>query len=66
MDDMSSLEDLHTVPTRYWHVLGDGRVQCDVCPRECRLHEGQHGLCFVRACMDDQICLLYTSDAADE
>ena len=57
MDDMSSLEDLHTVPTRYWHVLGDGRVQCDVCPRECRLHEGQHGLCFVRACIHDQIVL---------
>jgi len=23
-------------------------VQCDVCPRHCRLHEGQRGLCFVR------------------
>jgi len=23
-------------------------VQCDVCPRRCRLHEGQRGLCFVR------------------
>lgn len=21
-------------PTRYWHVLDDGRVQCDVCPRD--------------------------------
>ena len=35
-------------PTRYWHVLDDGRVQCDVCPRFCKLHEGQQGLCFVR------------------
>ncbi|HEY0681555.1 MAG TPA: AmmeMemoRadiSam system radical SAM enzyme [Steroidobacter sp.] len=35
-------------PTKYWHVLDDGRVQCDVCPRECRMHEGQRGLCFVR------------------
>jgi pyruvate formate lyase activating enzyme len=35
-------------PTRYWHRLEDGRVQCDVCPRECRMHEGQRGLCFVR------------------
>lgn len=35
-------------PTRYWHRLGDGRVQCDACPRACRLHEGQRGLCFVR------------------
>ena len=23
-------------------------MQCDVCPRHCRLHEGQRGLCFVR------------------
>ncbi|HEX9124658.1 MAG TPA: AmmeMemoRadiSam system radical SAM enzyme [Actinomycetota bacterium] len=35
-------------PTRYWHRLDDGRVQCDVCPRECKLHEGQRGFCFVR------------------
>jgi pyruvate formate lyase activating enzyme len=36
-------------PGRYWHALDDGRVQCDVCPRECRLGDGQRGLCFVRA-----------------
>ena len=35
-------------PTRHWRWLDDGRVQCDVCPRHCRLHEGQRGLCFVR------------------
>ena len=35
-------------PTQYWHRLDDGRVQCDVCPRFCKLHEGQRGLCFVR------------------
>jgi pyruvate formate lyase activating enzyme len=36
------------VDTRYWHRLDDGRVQCDVCPRACKLHDGQRGLCFVR------------------
>ena len=36
-------------PGRYWHVLEDDRIQCDVCPRYCKLHEGQRGLCFVRA-----------------
>src|SRR5262245_56701412 len=40
---------MSTVATHHWHVLPDGRVQCDVCPRACRLHEGQRGLCFVRA-----------------
>jgi pyruvate formate lyase activating enzyme len=46
-----------TVPTRYWHALADGRVQCDICPRHCRLGEGQRGLCFVRAREHDQIVL---------
>jgi pyruvate formate lyase activating enzyme len=46
-----------TVPTRYWQTLGDGRVQCDICPRHCRLGEGQRGLCFVRAREHDQIVL---------
>jgi len=36
-------------PARWWHRLSDGRIQCDLCPRFCRLHEGQRGLCFVRA-----------------
>jgi pyruvate formate lyase activating enzyme len=44
-------------PTRYWHALPDGRVQCDVCPRACRLHEGQRGFCFVRACEGGEVVL---------
>ena len=35
-------------PARWWHDLGDGRIQCDLCPRDCKLHEGQRGACFVR------------------
>ena len=35
-------------PARWWHPLDDGRIQCDLCPRDCRLHEGQRGMCFVR------------------
>jgi pyruvate formate lyase activating enzyme len=46
-----------TVPTRYWHKLEDGRIQCDLCPRYCKLHEGQRGLCFVRANQGGQIVL---------
>jgi len=45
------------VPTEFWHKLDDGRIQCDVCPRACKLHEGQRGFCFVRACQDSQIVL---------
>lgn len=44
-------------PTHHWHGLDDGRVQCDVCPRLCKLHDGQRGLCFVRGAQNGQIVL---------
>ena len=44
-------------PTRYWHALDDGRIQCDLCPRFCKLKEGQRGLCFVRGRLDDAVVL---------
>lgn len=46
-----------TIPTKYWHRLDNGRVQCDVCPRACKLEEGQRGMCFVRQRQNDQIML---------
>ncbi len=46
-----------TVTTDYWHRLADGRIQCDLCPRACKLREGQRGLCFVRAREQDGIVL---------
>jgi pyruvate formate lyase activating enzyme len=45
-------------PTRHWHRLDDGRVQCDVCPRACRLRDGQRGLCFVRAASAGEVVLM--------
>ena len=52
-----SQQSIEYFPTRYWHRLADGRVQCDVCPRACKLREGQQGLCFVRACKDGEVVL---------
>ena len=49
--------DPFTVSTKYWHTLDDGRVQCDLCPRFCKLHAGQRGLCFVRQNLDNEIVL---------
>ena len=56
-DDRAPSWDGFTVPTRYWHAREDGRIQCDLCPRACKLREGQRGLCFVRARLDDQVVL---------
>ncbi|MFZ2387485.1 MAG: AmmeMemoRadiSam system radical SAM enzyme [Polaromonas sp.] len=44
-------------PARYWHRVSDGRIQCDRCPRDCKLHEGQRGACFVRMREGDQMIL---------
>ncbi|WP_316977421.1 AmmeMemoRadiSam system radical SAM enzyme [Shumkonia mesophila] len=60
---MTMGETTHTLspsdlfPGRYWHALDDGRVQCDLCPRLCKLNEGQRGLCFVRARHGDGMVL---------
>lgn len=44
-------------PAQWWHRADDGRLQCDLCPRDCRLHEGQRGACFVRARHGDAMVL---------
>ncbi len=44
-------------PALYWHMREDGRVQCDLCPRDCTLSEGQRGLCFVRQRVGDEMVL---------
>jgi len=46
-----------STPTRYWTALPDGRVRCDLCPRECKLNEGQRGLCFVRQAENGAVVL---------
>ncbi|NHN37554.1 AmmeMemoRadiSam system radical SAM enzyme [Pseudomaricurvus alcaniphilus] len=57
MSDTGIVRDSSVVETRYWHPLTDGRIQCDVCPRACKLREGQRGLCFVRGRLDDRVVL---------
>ncbi|MBL8392209.1 MAG: AmmeMemoRadiSam system radical SAM enzyme, partial [Candidatus Accumulibacter sp.] len=44
-------------PGRWWHAIEDDRIQCDLCPRDCRLHAGQRGACFVRQNVDGRMIL---------
>jgi pyruvate formate lyase activating enzyme len=44
-------------PARWWHRLPDGRLQCDLCPRDCKLQDGQRGACFVRMREGDRMVL---------
>jgi pyruvate formate lyase activating enzyme len=54
---MTTANTISGKAARYWHRLDDGRLQCDLCPRFCKLHAGQRGLCFVRANGDDEMLL---------
>ena len=51
------MNDSHTIATQFWETLDDGRVKCTLCPRFCKLHEGQQGLCFVRANQDGKVVM---------
>ena len=42
---------------RYWTLCDDGRVQCDLCFRHCKLKDGQRGVCFVRQARNQQLIL---------
>ena len=42
---------------RWWTMLPDGRIECRLCPRFCKLNEGQRGFCFVRQRVGDRMVL---------
>lgn len=42
---------------RYWKLLSDGRIECELCPRRCRLRDGQRAFCFVRERVGDRMVL---------
>ncbi len=55
MDEPIGLTERY--PAKYWHTLADGRIQCDLCPRDCKLHEGQRGACYVRGRIENAMVL---------
>jgi pyruvate formate lyase activating enzyme len=42
---------------RWYHKTAEGRLQCDLCPRDCKLQDGQRGMCFVRQRVGDEMVL---------
>lgn len=42
---------------RYWSKTEDNRVLCELCPRACKLREGQRAFCFVRQNVGGQMVL---------
>jgi pyruvate formate lyase activating enzyme len=44
-------------PAKWWTMLSDGRIECRLCPRFCKLNDGQRGFCFVRQRLADRMVL---------
>ena len=42
-----------------WSKPDGDKRQCTLCPRDCRLSDGQRGMCFVRQRQGDRIALPY-------
>lgn len=58
--NLKAAESAHRA--RWWHTLPaepgqPARIQCDLCPRDCQLHDSQRGACFVRQNIDGQMML---------
>ncbi|HQP37494.1 MAG TPA: AmmeMemoRadiSam system radical SAM enzyme, partial [Polyangiaceae bacterium] len=45
------------VPAQWWRPIDGGKLQCDLCPRACRLSDGQRGFCFIRERRGDRLVL---------
>ncbi|MBC8212554.1 MAG: AmmeMemoRadiSam system radical SAM enzyme [Gammaproteobacteria bacterium] len=55
--DIEDFDSTYCRSTHYWHSIENDRVQCDLCPRLCKLRSGQRGLCFIRANQDGKVIL---------
>lgn len=42
---------------KYQNTLTNSRVQCTICPRNCKLNEGQAGFCQVRKNINGEVVL---------
>ncbi|NIP38968.1 MAG: AmmeMemoRadiSam system radical SAM enzyme [Candidatus Dadabacteria bacterium] len=52
-----SFMDTYTIKGNWWHKMDDGRIQCDLCPRNCRLNDGQQGFCYIREARNGELVL---------
>ena len=54
---IASLDSDAEFAGRWWTAESDGRILCQLCPRACRLKDGDRGFCFVRKNIDGRMVL---------
>lgn len=42
---------------KYQNTLNDNKIQCTICPRKCKLSEGQRGFCQIRQNLEGNVVL---------
>lgn len=51
-------EETWSHPARWWRPGRDGLVECGLCPRGCRIPQGQFGFCAIRRNVDGNLVTL--------
>lgn len=52
---------LQVQPARWWKSVGDRRIECELCPRQCRVADRERGTCGVRENRDGKYFTLVHS-----
>ena len=42
-------------PAKWWETTESNKIICTLCPRYCKLSEGQHGFCYVRKNIEGEL-----------
>jgi len=53
---MGDLKTHH--PAKWWLTDQDGKIKCTLCPRYCRLGQGQAGFCYIRKNVNGELISL--------
>jgi pyruvate formate lyase activating enzyme len=40
---------------KYGYLRDNGQIECTLCPRHCRMNDGQRGVCYIRQRIGDQL-----------
>lgn len=39
----------------WWQLIDNNKIECQLCPRYCRIPSGSHGFCFIRKNIDGEL-----------
>ncbi|MBX9689431.1 MAG: AmmeMemoRadiSam system radical SAM enzyme [Candidatus Obscuribacterales bacterium] len=55
--ELEKEQEMDSHPARWWRMVEDNKILCELCPRACVLKDGDRGFCFVRANQGNKMVL---------